>query len=81
LLGAPLPIATCWHPAGPPRCWCRKPFPGLGLLLARAHGLALARSIHAGRGPADRGFAARLGAAYVEADDGRLPPPPGPAPR
>ena len=25
LLAAPLPIATCWHPAGPPRCWCPAP--------------------------------------------------------
>lgn len=77
LLGGPLPIATCWHPAGPPRCWCRKPLPGLGLRLARAHGIALARSIvvgHVDRGPSERGLAARLGAAYLEAD--RLPRPP-----
>jgi len=76
LLGAPLPIATCWHPAGPPRCWCRKPLPGLGLRLARAHGIALARSIvvgHVDRGPSERGLAVRLGATYLEAD--RLPLP------
>jgi diketogulonate reductase-like aldo/keto reductase/histidinol phosphatase-like enzyme len=67
LLAAPLAIATCWHPAGPPRCWCRKPLPGLGLALARAHGLALARSIvvgHVDRAASDRGFATRVGAGH-----------------
>jgi aryl-alcohol dehydrogenase-like predicted oxidoreductase len=71
LLGeaAPLELARCAHPAGPPVCWCRKPLPGLGLALARAHDLDLARSIVVGRGAADRGFAARLGAQFVDPDD------------
>lgn len=62
-------VATCSHPAGPPVCWCRKPLPGLGLVLARDHAIALAASVHVGRGPADRGFAARLGLRFVEAGD------------
>ena len=33
----------CPHAAGPPVCWCRKPLPGLGVLLDRAHG-SIARS-------------------------------------
>lgn len=61
--------AVCPHEPGPPRCWCRKPMPGLGLVLARAHDLDLAASLHVGRGAADRGFAARLGLPYVDADD------------
>ena len=69
-----LPIATCAHPAGPPVCWCRKPLPGLGLALAREHGLDLAASVVVGKGPADRGFAERLGARYLEVD-GRFPEP------
>ena len=66
LIDRPISIACCPHPAGPPVCWCRKPLPGLALLLARAHGLDLARSLHVGRGAADRGFAARAGMHYSD---------------
>jgi histidinol phosphatase-like enzyme/predicted kinase len=69
-LALPIAIARCTHPAGPPVCWCRKPLPGLALVLAHDHALALARSVHVGRGPADRGFALRAGVAYVDATDG-----------
>jgi predicted kinase len=65
-LGVAFPIARCTHPPGPPVCWCRKPLPGLGLLLAHEHGFALAASIHVGRGPADKGFALRAGLEFVE---------------
>jgi aryl-alcohol dehydrogenase-like predicted oxidoreductase/predicted kinase len=57
---------ACVHPAGPPVCWCRKPVPGMGLVLARAHDLDLAASIHVGRAAADRTFATRLGMAFVD---------------
>lgn len=60
-------IASCPHPAGPPVCWCRKPLPGLGLLLARQLDLDLARTIVVGSSAADRGFASRLGCALVAA--------------
>jgi aryl-alcohol dehydrogenase-like predicted oxidoreductase/predicted kinase len=60
-LGLPIAIARCTHPPGPPVCWCRKPLPGLALLLAHRHGFALTGSIHVGATPADRGFAARAG--------------------
>jgi aryl-alcohol dehydrogenase-like predicted oxidoreductase len=63
-LGLALPVARCHHPAGPPVCWCRKPLPGLALVLAREHGFDLARSVHLGRSPADRGFALRAGLAF-----------------
>jgi hypothetical protein len=68
-------VARCLHPAGPPVCWCRKPLPGLGLLLTRRHGIDLARSWHVGRGAADKGFAARLGLRFVDAADLPAPPP------
>jgi aryl-alcohol dehydrogenase-like predicted oxidoreductase len=67
-------VALCPHEAGPPVCWCRKPLPGLGLLLARKHGIDLARSWHVGRGAADKGFATRLGLRFVDAEE--LPAPP-----
>jgi hypothetical protein len=70
LLGLPIAIARCMHPAGPPVCWCRKPLPGLALVLARTHGFDLSRSVHVGKGPADRGFAARAGLAYADVGDG-----------
>ena len=66
LLGRTIPIAACHHPAGPPVCWCRKPLPGLGLVLARELDLELTRCTHLGQGPADRGFAMRLGMRYLE---------------
>lgn len=70
LLDLPIAIARCSHPAGPPVCWCRKPLPGLALLLARTHGLDLARSVHVGKGAADRGFASRAGLAYADVSAG-----------
>jgi len=59
---------ACGHPPGPPVCWCRKPLPGLAL--AHAHGHGLARSLHLGKGPADRGFATRAGMRYADIADG-----------
>jgi FMN phosphatase YigB (HAD superfamily) len=70
LLGVALVVAHCAHPAGPPVCWCRKPMPGLALALAHAHGLDLARTLHVGKGPADRGFAVRAGIRYADIASG-----------
>lgn len=70
LLELPIVVARCSHPAGPPICWCRKPLPGLALALSHAHDVDLARSVHVGRGPADRGFATRAGMRYVDVADG-----------
>ncbi len=68
LLERTIPIAACCHPAGPPVCWCRKPLPGLGLVLARELDLELSRCTHLGLGPADRGFAMRLGMQFAMPD-------------
>ncbi len=62
---APVEAAICTHPAGPPRCWCRPPLPGLVLAFARRHGVDPARSLLAGTGPAHRSLAAALGARYL----------------
>jgi histidinol phosphatase-like enzyme len=61
-------VIRCAHAAGPPVCWCRKPMPGMAVVLAHRHGLDLARSVHVGTGAADRGFAARIDARFVERD-------------
>jgi histidinol phosphatase-like enzyme len=58
--------ALCPHPAGPPRCWCRPPLPGLPLAFARAHDVDLRRTTVIGTGPAHRSLAATLEARYVQ---------------
>ncbi|MEO8702204.1 MAG: aldo/keto reductase [Kofleriaceae bacterium] len=70
LAGIPIDVRACPHLAGPPVCWCRKPLPGLALVLARDHDLDLARSPHLGRGAADRGFALRAGMPFASIADG-----------
>jgi histidinol phosphatase-like enzyme len=63
-LGLTIEIAYCPHAAGPPRCWCRKPLPGLGVLLIHRHQLNPARCVYVGDGPQDAGYARRLGLPY-----------------
>ncbi|HWM89024.1 MAG TPA: aldo/keto reductase [Kofleriaceae bacterium] len=59
-------IVYCPHGPGPPVCWCRKPLPGLGALLVHRHRLDPSRCRFVGHGPADRGFAARLGLTWAD---------------
>jgi aryl-alcohol dehydrogenase-like predicted oxidoreductase/histidinol phosphatase-like enzyme/predicted kinase len=67
LLGVSIEVAWCPHGPGPPRCWCRKPLPGLGVLFVHRHRLDPAQCIYVGDGPQDPGFARRLGFRYREA--------------
>ena len=53
LLGIEMEVEYCPHAAGPPRCWCRKPLPGLGVLLVQRHQLDPARCIYVGAGAQD----------------------------
>ena len=68
LAGLPIEVEYCPHPAGPPSCWCRKPLPGLGVLLIQRHQLDPAQCIYVGSGSADPGFARKLGFAYRRND-------------
>jgi aryl-alcohol dehydrogenase-like predicted oxidoreductase/histidinol phosphatase-like enzyme/predicted kinase len=68
LLQCEIEVEYCPHAAGPPTCWCRKPLPGLGVLLVQRHRLDPAGCLYVGDGPQDPGFARRLGFTYVEAD-------------
>lgn len=61
LIGFHTPVEYCPHAAGPPTCWCRKPLPGLGVLLIHRYQLDPARCIYVGNGAADPGFAKKLG--------------------
>ena len=65
-VSGPLDAALCPHAAGPPRCWCRPPLPGLPLSFARSHGVDPFRSLLVGAGPAHSSLAAALGALYVQ---------------
>ena len=64
LAGFPIEVEYCPHPAGPPSCWCRKPLPGLGVLLIHRHRLDPAQCVYVGGGAADPGFARKLGFVY-----------------
>jgi aryl-alcohol dehydrogenase-like predicted oxidoreductase/predicted kinase/histidinol phosphatase-like enzyme len=79
LLGLDIEVEHCPHAAGPPRCWCRKPLPGLGVLFAHRHRLDPAQCIFVGAGTQDPGFARRLGFRYRDAGDffgpGNVTPP------
>ena len=69
VMGLAMEVEYCLHPAGPPRCWCRKPLPGLGVLLIQRHRLDPAACIYVGEGAQDPGFARRLGFTFRNVDD------------
>ena len=66
VVSGPLEGALCPHAAGPPRCWCRPPLPGLVLAFGRAHSVDPSRSVLVGTGPAHRSLATALDARYVQ---------------
>jgi aryl-alcohol dehydrogenase-like predicted oxidoreductase/predicted kinase len=68
-LGVSLEVLYCPHAAGPPKCWCRKPLPGLGVVFIQRHRLDPSQCIYVGSGPQDPGFARRLGFQYREAGE------------
>lgn len=67
LLGVPIEALYCPHADGPPACWCRKPLPGLGVVLVERHGLDPRRCLYVGQDASDRAFARRLGFDYRDA--------------
>ena len=69
VLGTDVDWAWCPHGDGPPVCWCRKPLPGLGVVLIERHRLDPARCIYVGRDAMDRAFARTLGFAYRQSEE------------
>jgi len=65
--GLSMDVDFCPHGAGPPRCWCRKPLPGLGVQLIHRHQLNPAKCLYIGAGSQDPGFARKLGFAHRDA--------------
>jgi aryl-alcohol dehydrogenase-like predicted oxidoreductase/predicted kinase len=72
-VGVAIEVLYCPHAAGPPKCWCRKPLPGLGVVFIQRHRLDPSRCIYVGSGPPDPGFARRLGFQYRDAADFFMP--------
>jgi histidinol phosphatase-like enzyme len=64
LMGLAIEVEYCPHAGGPPTCWCRKPLPGLGVLLTHRHRLDAGSCIYVGEGAQDAGYAQRLGLQY-----------------
>ena len=69
LLGVSIEVEYCPHGGGPPRCWCRKPLPGLGMLLIHRYQLDPAACTYVGDRSEDEAFARRFGFRYREAGD------------
>jgi aryl-alcohol dehydrogenase-like predicted oxidoreductase/histidinol phosphatase-like enzyme/predicted kinase len=69
LLGLEIEVECCPHAVGPPRCWCRKPLPGLGVVFVYRHKLDPAKCVYVGAGTQDPGFARRLGFEYRDATE------------
>jgi aryl-alcohol dehydrogenase-like predicted oxidoreductase/histidinol phosphatase-like enzyme/predicted kinase len=67
LLGFDVDHAWCPHGDGAPVCWCRKPLPGLGVVLIDRYRLDPARCVYVGRDASDRTFARTLGFTYRDA--------------
>jgi len=65
--GLEVDVECCPHAAGPPRCWCRKPLPGLGVVFVHRYCLDPAQCIYIGAGPHDAGVARRLGFTFLDA--------------
>jgi aryl-alcohol dehydrogenase-like predicted oxidoreductase len=68
-LGIAMDILYCPHGGGPPVCWCRKPLPGLGVVLIQRYRLDPSQCIYVGGGTQDPGFARRLGFQYRDAGE------------
>ena len=68
-LGVSIEVLYCPHAAGPPKCWCRKPLPGLGVVFIQRHRLNPSQCIYVGSGAQDPVFARRLGFQYREAGE------------
>lgn len=70
LLNLPIEeIIFCPHKAFPVGCFCRKPFPGMGVHLMRKHELALEHLIMVGDMESDEGFAESIGAKFEHAKE------------
>jgi len=68
LLGAEIEAVYCPHGDGPPVCWCRKPLPGLGVVLVERHRLDPSQCVYVGGEASDEAFARVMGFAFRRPD-------------
>jgi len=68
LLGADIDVVYCPHGV-PPRCYCRKPQSGLGVLLIEKYKLDPSKCLYIGDQTTDKTFAKRLGFQYTDQSD------------
>lgn len=59
-------FAYCPHEAGPPKCWCRKPLPGLVVPWLREHRIDPGRSTYVGTSTSSHQLADALGMRFRE---------------
>ena len=69
LLGGGIDGVYCPHGDGPAVCWCRKPLPGLGVLLVERHRLDPVRCVYVGQDASDEAFARTMGFVYRHRDE------------
>ncbi len=66
-LPAGVELAVCEHEAGPPRCWCRPPLPGLAVAWAKRHGVELTKCRFIGATTTAEKMARALGCTFQRA--------------
>lgn len=65
-LGQDIEYYYCPHRIPPVTCWCRKPQPGLGVMLIRKHQLDPSQCIYVGDQTTDKTFAKRCGFQFID---------------
>src|SRR5262249_30976638 len=68
-LGVDIEVEYCPHAGGPPKCWCRKPLPGLAVLFVERYLLDQSQCVYVGAGTQDASFARRLGFQFRDATE------------
>lgn len=58
-------LALCTHAPGPPRCWCRRPLPGLPLAWMRREKIAPSKLTYVGASKGSERLAEQLGAMHL----------------
>jgi HAD superfamily hydrolase (TIGR01662 family) len=69
LLGLFIEVHFCPHSVPPIVCYCRKPMPGLGIMLVEKYKLNPADTIYVGDMTTDKTFAARCGFKFINQDE------------
>lgn len=69
LLGHKIDYYFCPHSVPPVKCYCRKPHPGLGVMLIEKYKLDPAQCIFVGDQTTDKTFAERCGFQFIHTDE------------